>query len=64
MDTERIKELEATIADLERRMPKHSVPPAMARELEDLEDELEEALAAEAGAAEAGAADGGATRGG
>ena len=59
MDTERIKELEAKIADLERRMPRHSVPPAMARELEDLEDELEEALAAETGAADSGATHGG-----
>ena len=46
MTTERIKEIEAKIAELERRLPKHSVPPAMAQQLEDLEIELEEALAA------------------
>ena len=38
---ERIAELEAEIAELQARMPKHSVPPAMIIELEDLEDELE-----------------------
>ncbi len=38
----RIKELEKRIADLKARWPKHSVPPAMAIELEDLEDELDE----------------------
>lgn len=40
-DQKRIAELEAEIAELEARMPKHSVPPAMIIELEDLEDELE-----------------------
>jgi hypothetical protein len=38
---ERIAQLEAEIAELQARMPKHSVPPAMIIELEDLEDELE-----------------------
>jgi hypothetical protein len=38
---QRIAELEAEIAELRARMPKHSVPPAMIIELEDLEDELE-----------------------
>jgi len=41
MDSEKIKELEARITDLKRRFPKHSLRPAMLRELEDLEDELE-----------------------
>ena len=40
-DLERIAELEKEIADLEARLPKHSVPPAMLLQLEDLEDELE-----------------------
>ncbi|HDN80716.1 MAG: histidine kinase [Chloroflexi bacterium] len=38
----RIRELERRIADLKARWPKHSVPPSMALELEELEDELEE----------------------
>jgi DNA-binding transcriptional MerR regulator len=38
---ERIAELEAEIAELKARMPKHSVPPAMIIQLEDLEDELQ-----------------------
>jgi len=36
----RIAELERRIADLKARLPKHSVPPAMLQELEDLEEEL------------------------
>jgi len=39
--TERIRELEAKIADLEARLPAHSLPPAMLEELEELEEELE-----------------------
>jgi len=38
---ERIRELEKKIADLEARLPAHSVPPAMLEELEELEEELE-----------------------
>ena len=38
---ERIARLEREIAELEARLPKHSVPAAMIIELEDLEDELE-----------------------
>ncbi len=38
---ERIRELEQRIADLKARMPKHSVPPAMIMDLEELEEELE-----------------------
>lgn len=38
---ERIAQLEVEIAELEARLPKHSTPPAMLVELEDLEDELE-----------------------
>ena len=39
----RIKELEARIADLNARLPKHSVPTSMLIELDDLEEELEQA---------------------
>jgi len=41
----RIEELEHRIADLKARLPKHSVPPAMLMELEELEEELERARA-------------------
>ena len=40
-EQERIAELETELAELEARLPKHSVPPAMIIELEELEDELE-----------------------
>lgn len=40
---ERIKELERQIADLEARLPQHSLPPAMLIELEELEEALERA---------------------
>ena len=39
----RIAELEERIADLRARLPRHSVPPSMIIELEDLEAELERA---------------------
>jgi hypothetical protein len=39
----RIAELEVRIADLRARLPRHSVPPSMIIELEDLEEELERA---------------------
>jgi hypothetical protein len=45
---EQIAELEAQIEELKARLPKHSVPPAMILELENLEDELE-ALKSQAG---------------
>ncbi len=35
-----IAHLEAQIAELKARLPKHSVPPAMLLKLEELEDEL------------------------
>ena len=41
----RIAKLEERIADLKARLPRHSVPPAMFIELEDLEEELERARA-------------------
>ena len=37
----RIQELERQIADLEARLPAHSVPPAMIAQLEALEETLE-----------------------
>lgn len=38
-----IDELEQQIADLKARLPKHSIPPAMLIELEELEEKLEQA---------------------
>jgi hypothetical protein len=38
---ERIAQLEQEIEEMKARLPKHSVPPAMIIELEDLEEELE-----------------------
>ena len=46
MSTDRIKEIEDEIADLKARWPAHSVPPSMWQKLEELEDELEKAKAA------------------
>jgi len=44
-----IDELKERIADLKARLPKHSVPPSMQIELEELENALERAqLRAEA----------------
>lgn len=48
-----IEELEERIADLKARMPKHSVPPSMLIELEDLEEALERAQSDSAEGAEA-----------
>lgn len=41
----RIRALEDQIADLKRRWPAHSTPPAMMQQLDDLEEELEIELA-------------------
>jgi len=38
---QRIAELELKLADLNARMPAHSIPPAMLIQVEDIEDELE-----------------------
>ena len=38
---ERIRELEEKIEDLKRRLPKHSIPPTMMADLDELEEELE-----------------------
>ena len=43
MKADKIKEIEAKIADLKARWPAHSVPPSMWQELEELEAELEAA---------------------
>jgi len=37
---EGIAELERQLAELKRRLPAHSIPPAMMLELEELEDRL------------------------
>jgi polyhydroxyalkanoate synthesis regulator phasin len=39
----RVKQLEKQLADLEARLPAHSVPPSMIAELDDLEEALTEA---------------------
>ena len=41
MSSERIEELEKQIAELKRRWPAHSVPPAMLQQLDELEEALE-----------------------
>jgi len=43
LNTKRIKELEAEIADLKARWPAHSVPPALWMQLEELEEQLDQA---------------------
>ncbi len=50
-----IKEIEAKIAELKGRWPKHSVPPRMWQQLEALEEELELARKEESDARENGA---------
>lgn len=50
----RIAELKSRIADLEARLPKHSIPPAMLIELEELEEALERARAETAQEADRG----------
>jgi len=47
MGIDRVREIEAEIADLKARWPAHSVPSAMWQELEELENELEKAKEAE-----------------
>ena len=39
-DSERLRQLEAQLADLKGRMPAHSLRPAMLLEIEDLEEEI------------------------
>jgi hypothetical protein len=40
MGEDRVKELRAKIAELKKRWPAHSPPPAMMQELDELESEL------------------------
>ena len=47
MSTQRVRELETRIAELKRRIPPHSIPPAMLQELEELEEQLDKAKEAE-----------------
>ena len=42
--SERVEELKRRIADLKKRFPAHSIPPAMMNELDDLEEQLEQEL--------------------
>ena len=42
---ERIKAIQEQIAELKRRWPAHSTPPDMMQRLDELEEELENALA-------------------
>jgi len=42
-ETTQVAELEKRVADLKARLPKHSIPPAMLIELEEMEEELEQA---------------------
>ena len=51
-EEERVKEIEAQIADLKKRWPAHSVPPNMLMQLDELEDALEQARQALAQAQE------------
>jgi L-lactate utilization protein LutB len=41
----KIQQLEEQIKQLQRQWPKHSVPPALMQQLDELEEELEEAKA-------------------
>jgi len=47
MSKDKVREIEAKIADLKARWPAHSVPPSMWQGLEALEEELEKAREAE-----------------
>jgi hypothetical protein len=41
MNKDKIRELEEQIADLKARWPRHSVPPSMWMQLDELEEALE-----------------------
>ncbi len=49
MSDDKVKEIEAKIADLKARWPAHTVPISMWQELEELEDDLEKAKEAQKG---------------
>jgi hypothetical protein len=42
MGKDELRELEERIAEIKRRIPPHSIPPAMLQELEELEARVEE----------------------
>ncbi len=42
---DRVRALTTQIEQLERQWPKHSIPPALMQQLDELEDALEEAKA-------------------
>ena len=44
MNSTKIEELKKKIAELKDKWPKHSVPPAMLQQLDDLEEQLENEL--------------------
>ena len=46
MSKDKIREIEEKLTELKARWPAHSVPPSMWQKLEELEDELEKAKAA------------------
>jgi cell division septum initiation protein DivIVA len=52
VQAETVKELEEKIAELKRRIPPHSVAPAMIQELEELEEQLDKAREMEKGGGE------------
>ena len=43
MHRDEVSELEERVAEMKRRVPPHSVPPAMLEEIEELEARLDEA---------------------
>lgn len=43
-DNDKIEELKRKIEDLKKRLPAHSIPPAMIAELDELEEKLEEEM--------------------
>ncbi len=49
MSSDEIREIERKIEELNRRMPPHSIPPALIDELDRLHEQLREAKWAEGG---------------
>ena len=43
-DDRKVEEIKRQIADLEKRWPAHSTPPALMQQLDELEADLEKAL--------------------
>lgn len=41
---DRVQELKQRLEDLRKRLPAHSIPPAMMAELDDLEEQLEQEI--------------------